>query len=672
MNFKHFRDAVEAQFNKMAKGGKMYVTGVSKDSVWDKYLESFPDGTNKIFRERREYDCQTCRQFIRHIGNTVAINNGKLVSVWDVTVEGYYQEVADSLAAYVKSEDIANIFLHNERTAGKKKTNTPLESGDVETWSHFFCNIPDVFYERDLATKKGAIRQRVEVFGRGMEEITSESAEIVVDLILQKSLYRGDEFKEQVVGFQKLKNAYDKIKTPAGKSLFLWETVTHSSSGIRNTVIGTLLQDLSEGKGIDTSVASFEGKVAPSNYKRTTAPVTKGMVKNAVEKINELGLEPSLHRRFATTGDISINNVLFADRSATPAMKDALETMLLTEVKPPSGQTYEKVEEISIDDFITSVLPEVNSMEMLLDGKHISNLVSVVAPELEEPANLFKWENPFSWSYNGNITDSGIKEKVKNAGGDVTGDLRVSLAWFNYDDLDIHLVESVGEHVFFSHKRSSKTGATLDVDMNAGGRNSREPVENITWADKSKICKGKNKIRVNNYSSKEAVDVGFVIEVEFEGKITTFSYSKKIPGGKTLDAFTFEIVKGDIKFTNIHKDVESGGVAREEWGLMTESFHKVDMIMLSPNHWDAQHVGNKHHFFVLDNCVNPDETRGIYNEFLRNDLTEHRKVFEVLADKMKCRHTSDQLSGLGFSSTKRDSVICKVDGNFSRMLKINF
>lgn len=48
------------------------------------------------------------------------------------------------------------------------------------------------------------------------------------------------------------------------------------------------------------------------------------------------------------------------------------------------------------------------------------------------------------------------------------------------------------------------------------------------------------------------------------------------------------------------------------------------------------------------------------------------KVFEVLADKMKTPYQEHQLSGLGFSSTMRNSVIVKVDGTFSRTLKVNF
>lgn len=109
------------------------------------------------------------------------------------------------------------------------------------------------------------------------------------------------------------------------------------------------------------------------------------------------------------------------------------------------------------------------------------------------------------------------------------------------------------------------------------------------------------------------------------------------------------------------------------WNIDTNKFHKVNvMMMMSPNYWDEQGIGNKHYFFMLDDCKNPEPVRGFFNEYLNSELTPHRKVFEVLADKMKTPYQEHQLSGLGFSSTMRNSVIVKVDGTFSRTLKVNF
>jgi hypothetical protein len=85
-------------------------------------------------------------------------------------------------------------------------------------------------------------------------------------------------------------------------------------------------------------------------------------------------------------------------------------------------------------------------------------------------------------------------------------------------------------------------------------------------------------------------------------------------------------------------------------------------MMMSPNFWGESAVGNKHYFFMLDGCKNPVPTRGIYNEHLRSDLDKHRKVFEVLGNKTMCEPTDDQLSGVGFSSTRGDTVVVSVAG----------
>jgi len=116
-----------------------------------------------------------------------------------------------------------------------------------------------------------------------------------------------------------------------------------------------------------------------------------------------------------------------------------------------------------------------------------------------------------------------------------------------------------------------------------------------------------------------------------------------------------------------------GSATIEKWGVTTQSLVPVDTLMLSPNHWDGQAVGNKHWFFMLHGLKNPDACRGIYNEFLRGSLDPHRKVFEVLGARTKCPPADDQLSGVGFSSTRGDRATVVVDASgTTRAFNIQF
>lgn len=671
-NFKQFRDEVERKLNHIAKADSLYRVNVAKDELWDAYLEAFPDGTNPMFRERTKHDCATCRHFIKNVGNVVRIKDGKLESVWsNIMVDEPYQTVAKELAQLIETAPIKEVFAVRERKFGNPLTRTLDEDGNVERWTHFSCEVPTKFTTDSIGETVGRADSRRNVFERGMRELSAEAIEIVEDLILQNSLYRGEEHKRRVQDFKKLKTAFDKLDDEVQKSIFIWENIKNPAADTKNTVIGTLIQDISAGMPLVDAVNAFESKVAPTNYKRSSAPITKGMIKKAMETIDKLGLRDSLARRMAVPSDLSVNNVLFVDRNVAGEMKDSLESMLMEEVKV-SEKDFGKVEEIDIDDFMTNVLPKASSIELMLEGKHVKNLVTITAPQHPDAPPLFKWDNPYAWSYNGNIADSDIKERVKAAGGSVTGDLRISLSWYNTDDLDIHLYEpSGGEHVHFGRKRSQKSGAELDVDMNVNNP-VRDAVENITWPDRDKILKGKHVIGVHNYTSRESTNVGFEIEVEYNGEIQTYSYDKKVRGGTMVKVFEFWVENGELVIKPLGDDIKCASRSQDVWGMKTNEFQKVSMVMLSPNYWDGQEVGNKHHMFMLEKAHNDEPTRGFYNEFLRNDLTEHRKVFEVLADKTMCEPSDVQLSGVGFSSTQRNDIIVKVSVSFNRVLKIKF
>ena len=655
-DFATFADRVEKNFSQMSED-ELFVVDISGDDLYSMYLNAFPEGTNPIYIERTYHDCSCCKNFIRAVGNVVSIQNGELKSIWNIKGAPYpYDVVAETLARFVESSQIKRVFRTKETRFGNKMTRQLLNDGAVKQWDHFYCKVDRRHIVSSPGEAIGEIDSVVSVFRRGLNELTVDSFETVLDLINSNSIYRGQEHKASVQQFYELKRKYDSLGS-AKQTLFVWENYNKSSTRFRNTVIGTLLVDLSEGVDLERAVRSFESKVAPHNYKRPTALITPKMISDAMKKIQELDLENALHRRFAKISDISINNVLWADNTAKSQMRNGIEDLLLSEAaKNSSKRKTNSCVKITIDEFTQKILPKTVSMDVVLQNSQLSNFMSVTAPEYEDSGNLFKWMNNFGWSYDGNITDS-IKERVKKAGGNVSAPFRVSLSWFNYDDLDIHAQTPRGHHIYFGNKST-----ILDVDMNAGSGRSRQPVENLAW---TRLEDGWYKVWVNQYCLRESSDIGFDIEVENNGQLQQYSYNKRVTGDVQVGEFLLK--DGLIVDQKISSELQGNTTPVEKWGVKTNTPVRVQLLMNSPNHWDNNAIGNKHWFFILENCINNMPARGIYNEFLNGTLEKHRKVFEVLGDKTKCQSTNDQLSGVGFSSTRNDHVI--VTAHSDRMSK---
>ena len=117
--------------------------------------------------------------------------------------------------------------------------------------------------------------------------------------------------------------------------------------------------------------------------------------------------------------------------------------------------------------------------------------------------------------------------------------------------------------------------------------------------------------------------------------------------------------------------VPSTKASKVLWGVTTQTFVPVTVMMLSPNFWEGG-VGNKHYFFMLEGCRNDGTARGFFNEYLKSELDQHRKVIEHVGVKMRTEKGDKQLSGLGFSSTQRNSLTCRVTGSFTRTVSILF
>lgn len=688
--FKDFVKAIQKNLQQMSKdSSRLFTVNVDTEELYNLYLDSFPADTNEIYRERREYDCSCCRHFIRDVGNVVSIKNGELHTIWGINPvsDDKYNVVAAALDAYVKQKAVLGVFLKKEKRIGTPENREMLPTGKINKYEHFFVDLPEICifkecYGHTLEGDLSQFRDVRNVFKRSLDEISKEAVDTVLELIAQNSLYKGAEWKKQLTEFKNYQKEYGKL-TDEQKELWIWEKSIAAGAvigKIRNHSIGTLLVNISEGMDLDLAVRKYEQIVAPVNYKRPKAIFTKKMLEDAKKTITELGYMDSLQRRFATLDDITVNNILFSNKDAAKRITGAMD--LFDEMEQDVAidpKRFSKVEEISAEDFIKNVLPVAKELEVYLENKHIQNMVSLIAPEVADAKTMFKWNNGMSWAYTGNITDSDIKENVKAAGGSVTGIVRFSIQWNDGNgkdnsDLDAHCLEPQGgDHIYFSHKISRYTGGELDIDITDPiyqcKSNGGVAVENITYPSKERMKPGTYKFYVNQYSFRNSQ--GFKAEVEVNGEIHSYEYNTPVRGNVDVAEVILD-QSGNFKVVD-KLPGNCATISKDVWGIKTLQFTPVSVVCYSPNYWDEQKgIGHQHLFFMLKDCINPEEPNGYYNEFLKPELEQHRRVFEALGAKAHVKDVDDQLSGVGFSLTKRNDLIIKVKGATERVLKIKF
>lgn len=119
--------------------------------------------------------------------------------------------------------------------------------------------------------------------------------------------------------------------------------------------------------------------------------------------------------------------------------------------------------------------PPMNAHAALVAEEHLGSGVTVAEPEAED-------------------VEVNIDERLEREGG-ASGVVQVSLAWDDFNDLDLHVFCPSGERIYFNNK-SSDCGGELDVDMNVRPV-SNTPVENVVWKEQAPL--GAYKIGVHFY-----------------------------------------------------------------------------------------------------------------------------------------------------------------------------
>jgi hypothetical protein len=718
MEFKEFNTHIQNQFKRMCETGKLFKSNISGQTVWDTYLNSFKKEDNKRFRdpESSENNCNCCKNFIRRYGNILSVNidNGTIESIFsNIDNVNEFTNSVKTCDKLLRNSKIEEVFFETyeelDKNLNYQKVNKNLKefrlgieknfkqytkeevekfgvvnSEDVYTFNHFHMDLPKQFVDisgKSIETIRGLYRDKKFVFKRAMEEIPLDTLLLVRDLILQGSLLDGNThlpILEKIIIYKEEWNL-----NLQDKDIFAWIESYSMHEGIakfKNHLIGVLCSELAEGKELNEAVLSWNKRVDPVNYHKAKAPITEAQKKLAEKFVIENGYLESFNRRLATMDDIKSSEILHKN---VDNIKGKTVT-IFDSVKTPSGSgqhkrsEFDKIEEVSINKFMTDILPNTTNIEVFLENRFENNLVNLTTSNESNVKQIFKWDNPFSYTFNGNLAGkSQIKQKVKSAGGNIDGVLRFSMIWNDIDgkdfsDLDAWCIQpdkqKIGYSTEFRKDRSgrfSSCDGQLDLDnTNPAGQIA---IENIYFKNIEGMLSGDYEFHVNQFSARHSQ--GFKAEIEFNNEIFTYEYNQPIPTDKKIKVAQVTLKNGE--FTIKHLLPETN-LSKELYQLQSGMFHKVNLVCLTPNHWGNNNIGNKHYLFMLQGCKNPNSVRGFHNEHLISDLLTHRKVLDILGNYAMIKPTDNQLAGIGFNATVRDELIVRLSGTHKRTLKIKF
>ena len=655
-DFDIFSEEINSRLDELIKSGNPIVELDYEGSLFDIYLNNIPEEYNPVFRVNRFFDGSADRHFINRIGNLAMITPSyKLVHLWDFESETFFENSRKEMLKALKKCKIKNAFLTSFDMVGSGPNK---DSKDPRiTWTHYKYKTPSEIRcsKHDIGDKLGKLNTQYNVFKRTMEECRLEDLESVIELGKDNSIYRASEFLGSLEKWHELKTKYN--KKPSDE--FLWFNVIKEGIYIcyRNTVIGSLIDDLYNGVDLEKAVKSYESKVAPSNYKRPKTLVTARMVEDARAKLEEVGLLESIYRKAAKFTEIPTDKILFTSQeSKSLSVFDDLKQDAELTVKKKLDLS--KAKEIKFGDFI-KLLPKVSKIGLLPNSAVNSSKVVLTNSKNENIPTPFKWDNNFAWSYIESDTADSIVKRVKEAGGVVDGDVRFSLSWDNSDDLDLSFENNYYQKIYFGDKRT--LGGRLDVDANFS-EIVENPVENIYWSDINHLKDGEYRVSVNNYMLRSERNQGFKLQMEVLGEITTYSY----PDNDLRSVTT--MLKIAKKGDNIDVTYENPKLIKHN--LSGNKFIDIKNVIKSPNAWEGEAIGNEHIIFLADDVEVKFSVRGFYNEQLNSKLEEHRKVTEILGSKLKIDpvefESPDTAKGYGISTTSNNVFYLRLTYNDNR------
>ena len=675
-NYEVFENDIKNYFDAIVRiMNNKHLYQVNVPGLWDIYLNNLPEDGRFV------YDCRACKHFIERYGNLVVIGeDGNVESVlWGADVPVYFYESVNKMNEYIKhAAKVHNVFISDVRTLGTPQTGL---------WTHLHVELPREMVNNSRVKNAGQLMaEKTEDFKmllNALNEYPMNVAEQAVALLQTNAMYRSDRVLGVAEWFLNVHKSLQGHMASYQKTNLIWKAVGEAPNGychVKSSMIGTLLDDILDGKSTRVIMARFEEKMNPQNYMRSQSGPTASAIEQAEKLVEKLGIADSLRRRYARFEEV-IDKMMWipkADVIDIPAKESSIKVGVFGHIQAKDRAVTNDISldlpvtTMTWDKFSRTILPGAAKIEAKVENPN--RFMALVTEAVPGSENILVWDNPYSWYYHGGI-DGEIKRRVEAAGGRYENcEIRCSLIWESYTDLDIHCITPHREHIYYGDKHD-RTGGFLDVDANGGHATTNKPVENIRWANGNKAPNGHYKFFVYNYCDRNGRNNPYKVELEVGGKIYTCE-GFMAGTSEQYTVFEFDYYNGKVENLVCGNQVSVSG--SEMWGLTVGDFVEVKGILKSPNMWNEK-LGNTngdHTFFILDGCKDVSEGagRGFFNEILKPELREIRKTLEAYSANtpIECADEADAC-GIGFSKDGAWDVMLKVTSESGgvRLIKID-
>jgi hypothetical protein len=389
-----FDEFAEAIRDKIASAKGPFFTTNPKRQLWEVYLDSFPDPVT-----RQVHNCHACKRFIERYGGLVTIDGAESKpAIWGtLELSGVYAQTAAILAGEVEAAPVSGVFYSKEPRWGEDRS--------PKGWTHFCLHSPSI-HHHPLQTPRQAMAEKREehaMLCRGLAEFSIDVVRQACTVLRADALYRGEKFLGVAEWLLSLHESIDGEKNRRRRDNRIWHAVATAPVGwchVKQSMIGTLLEDLANKVPFDECKRRFADKMHPLQYQRPSALPTDANIAQAEKIVGALKSVGALERRYAKLEDVEYHAIWVP----APIEKQADSGEVFGHLKQqrgdpadlggtPTVMTWEK--------FARKVLPAAEAIDLIVPHGHSSFAAFVTAVNPEAPP-ILQWDregkrNTVSW-----------------------------------------------------------------------------------------------------------------------------------------------------------------------------------------------------------------------------------------------------------------------------------